>query len=150
MDIFSAHSVSVVFALEYPYRQRQLDYTSCKLPQSMQYCITHKWGCLYAHIADTGYSDSFPRQSTEVFILQMMLKNFLFYAFSNFINTWAATDGAGAVFRVFGIVSLVLLGLCIPMCELVPFPSKQETGKFFLFVFLLKPIMKSVLFDAKS
>ncbi|KAJ4415147.1 hypothetical protein N0V82_007517 [Gnomoniopsis sp. IMI 355080] len=59
--------------------------------------------------------DSFPRQSTEVFILQMMLKNFLFYAFSNFINTWAATAGAGAVFRVFGIVSLALLALCIPM-----------------------------------
>lgn len=61
--------------------------------------------------------DSFPRQSTEVFILQMMLKNFLFYAFSNFINTWAAEAGAGSVFRVFGIVSLALLALCVPMCK---------------------------------
>lgn len=72
----------------------------------------------------------------------MMLKNFLFYAFSNFINTWAATDGAGAVFRVFGIVSLVLLGLCIPMCK---FDNPN-----FSFVCVLKPITESVLFDAKS
>ncbi|KAG6368586.1 hypothetical protein INS49_002799 [Diaporthe citri] len=59
--------------------------------------------------------DSFPRQSTEVFVLQMMLKNFLFYAFSTFINTWAGEAGGGEVFRVFGIVSLVLIALCIPM-----------------------------------
>lgn len=65
----------------------------------------------------TPASDSFPRQSTEVFILQMMVKNFLFYAFSNFINTWTAVAGAGTVFQVFGIVSLALLALCIPMCE---------------------------------
>ncbi|KAL1879155.1 hypothetical protein Daus18300_001734 [Diaporthe australafricana] len=59
--------------------------------------------------------DSFPRQSTEVFVLQMMLKNFLFYAFSTFINTWAGEAGGGEVFKVFGIVSLVLIALCIPM-----------------------------------
>lgn len=47
----------------------------------------------------------------------MMLKNFLFYAFSTFINTWAAEAGGGEVFRVFGIVSLVLIALCIPMCK---------------------------------
>ncbi|KAK3937843.1 major facilitator superfamily domain-containing protein [Diplogelasinospora grovesii] len=59
--------------------------------------------------------DSFPRQATEVFVLQMMLKNFLFYGFSTFINTWAAEKGAGDVFRVFGIVSVALLATSIPM-----------------------------------
>ncbi|KAB5569915.1 major facilitator superfamily domain-containing protein [Coniochaeta sp. 2T2.1] len=59
--------------------------------------------------------DSFPKQSTEIFILQMMLKNFLFYAFSTFINKWTAEDGAGFVFRTWGIVSLCLLATCIPM-----------------------------------
>ncbi|TPX08851.1 uncharacterized protein E0L32_009669 [Thyridium curvatum] len=59
--------------------------------------------------------DSFPKQSTEVFVLQMMLKNFLFYGFSTFINTWAGQKGAGTVFRTFGIVSLCLLATCIPM-----------------------------------
>ena len=60
--------------------------------------------------------DSFPNQSTEVFILQMMLKNFLFYGFSTFINKWTAKDGAAFVFRTWGIVSLCLLATCIPMC----------------------------------
>ncbi|KAH8909368.1 MFS general substrate transporter [Coniochaeta sp. PMI_546] len=59
--------------------------------------------------------DSFPKQSTEIFILQMMLKNFPFYAFSTFINKWTAEDGAGFVFRTWGIVSLCLLATCIPM-----------------------------------
>ncbi|OIW33132.1 MFS general substrate transporter [Coniochaeta ligniaria NRRL 30616] len=59
--------------------------------------------------------DSFPKQSTEIFILQMMLKNFLFYAFSTFINSWTAEDGAGFVFRTWGIVSLCLLATSIPM-----------------------------------
>lgn len=49
-----------------------------------------------------------------------MLKNFLFYAFSTFINTWAGEAGGGEVFRVFGIVSLVLIALCIPMCKCHP------------------------------
>lgn len=53
-------------------------------------------------------------------MLQMMLKNFLFYAFSTFINTWAGEAGGGEVFRVFGIVSLVLIALCIPMCKYGP------------------------------
>jgi hypothetical protein len=63
--------------------------------------------------------DSFPRQATEIFILQMMLKNFLFYGFSTFINTWTATDGAGTVFRTWGITSLCMLATCIPMCKFI-------------------------------
>lgn len=59
-------------------------------------------------------------------MLQMMLKNFLFYAFSTFINTWAAEAGGGEVFRVFGIVSLVLIALCIPMCEFPPLLLMNE------------------------
>lgn len=59
----------------------------------------------------------------------MMLKNFLFYGFSNFINTWAGEAGPGEVFKVFGIVSLALLALCIPMCKssafCVPLPLPQ-------------------------
>lgn len=61
--------------------------------------------------------DSFPNQATEIFILQMMLKNFLFYGFSTFINKWAAEEGAGYVFQTFGITSLCLIATCIPMCK---------------------------------
>jgi hypothetical protein len=56
----------------------------------------------------------------------MMLKNFLFYAFSTFINTWAAEAGGGEVFRVFGIVSLVLIALCIPMCKHRPLLIRDQ------------------------
>ncbi|KAG8159913.1 hypothetical protein KVR01_010550 [Diaporthe batatas] len=68
-------------------------------------------------------------QSTEVFVLQMMLKNFLFYAFSTFINTWAGEAGGGEVFRVFGIVSLVLIALCIPMYIFGKLNRKLIEGK---------------------
>lgn len=68
-------------------------------------------------VANPLCSDSFPRSSTEVFILQMMIKNFLFYAFSTMMNSWAATAGPGVVFRTWGIVSICLLATTIPMCK---------------------------------
>lgn len=87
----------------------------------------------------------------------MMLKNFLFYAFSNFINTWEAEAGPGEVFRVFGIVSLALLALCIPMCEfsLTPFTclAAEVTGtdvfgklnrKLMYNVYARSPILRSL------
>ncbi|KAF6809282.1 hypothetical protein CPLU01_15526 [Colletotrichum plurivorum] len=64
--------------------------------------------------------DTFPNHSNEIFILQMMVKNFLYYAFSTFINTWTTNEGAGTVFRVLGIVSLALFTTCVPMCKLSP------------------------------
>lgn len=73
--------------------------------------------------------DSFPNQSTEVFILQMMVKNFLFYAFSTFINSWAAKSGAGEVFKTWGIVSICLLATCIPMCKSFAPPKAPSLTK---------------------
>ncbi|KAJ9139459.1 MFS general substrate transporter [Pleurostoma richardsiae] len=59
--------------------------------------------------------DAFPKQSTEIFVLQMMVKNFMFYGFSTFINTWATEKGAGNVFKTYGILSVCLFATCIPM-----------------------------------
>ncbi|KAF2016396.1 MFS general substrate transporter [Aaosphaeria arxii CBS 175.79] len=59
--------------------------------------------------------DSFKSYSTEIFILQMMIKNFLFYAFSTFINEFAAKEGPGHMCRVFGIVTVCGFVSCIPM-----------------------------------
>ncbi|KAI3539431.1 hypothetical protein CSPX01_08877 [Colletotrichum filicis] len=59
--------------------------------------------------------DTFPQRSSEIFIVQMMLKNFLFYSFSTFINTWTTEAGPGTVFMVLGTVSLGLFTTCIPM-----------------------------------
>lgn len=47
----------------------------------------------------------------------MMLKNFLFYAFSTMMNDWATRDGPGVIFRTWGIVSICLLATTIPMCK---------------------------------
>ena len=61
--------------------------------------------------------DSFPADATEIFILQMTAKNLLFYGFSTFINSWAAEDGPGAVFKTCGIVALCLSATSIAMCK---------------------------------
>lgn len=47
----------------------------------------------------------------------MMIKNFVFYAFSTFINDFAAEKGPGHMCRVFGIVTLCGFTTCVPMCK---------------------------------
>ena len=45
----------------------------------------------------------------------MMLKNFLFYAFSTFINEFAAREGPAHMCRVWGIVTVCGFVTCVPM-----------------------------------
>ncbi|CAI6329017.1 unnamed protein product [Periconia digitata] len=75
--------------------------------------------CFATSVASTGAGlyvlDAFPAHSTEIFILQMMIKNFLFYAFSSFINEFAAEKGPAHMARVFGIATLAGFTTCIPM-----------------------------------
>ncbi|KAF2710977.1 serine/threonine kinase 16 [Pleomassaria siparia CBS 279.74] len=59
--------------------------------------------------------DAFKSHSSEIFILQMMIKNFVFYAFSTFINEYAAKGGPGHMCQVFGIVTLCGFATCVPM-----------------------------------
>ncbi|KAF2640659.1 serine/threonine kinase 16 [Massarina eburnea CBS 473.64] len=59
--------------------------------------------------------DAFRAHSTQIFILQMMIKNFIFYAFSTFINDFAASQGPGHMARVFGTVTLCGFTTCVPM-----------------------------------
>jgi hypothetical protein len=46
--------------------------------------------------------DAYRDSSNEIFIMNMFFKNFIYYGLSNFVNNWAAADGAGEVFTVFG------------------------------------------------
>jgi hypothetical protein len=62
------------------------------------------------------HSDAFRAQSTQIFILQMMIKNFLFYGFSQFVNDFVAERGAGHMCRVFGAATLCGFVTCVPMC----------------------------------
>lgn len=64
------------------------------------------------------FSDAFRPYATELFILQMMVKNFLFYAFSTFVNDFAAGPGGAAhMCQVWGIVTVCGFATCVPMCK---------------------------------
>ncbi|KAJ5506600.1 Major facilitator superfamily domain general substrate transporter [Penicillium expansum] len=55
-------------------------------------------------------SDAFRENSTEIFILLMTAKNFIFYGFSQVMNTWAEEKGPSDVLRTFGIITMCLIG----------------------------------------
>ncbi|KAF1835749.1 MFS general substrate transporter [Decorospora gaudefroyi] len=64
------------------------------------------FGIVAAAIAASTYVlDSFRDISSEVFIMNMVFKNFLFYGFSYFVNDWTARDGPAQVFYVFAGVA---------------------------------------------
>ncbi|KAF2027514.1 MFS transporter-like protein [Setomelanomma holmii] len=60
------------------------------------------FGIVCAAIAASTYVlDAFRDISAEVFIINMVFKNFLFYGFSYFVNDWTAREGPAIVFYVF-------------------------------------------------
>ena len=65
--------------------------------------------------ANASYIDAFQNQTTEIFIIQMLTKNLLFYGFSLFINHWEIKVGGPHVFTTFGIVALFLIATSVPM-----------------------------------
>ncbi|KAL5116025.1 hypothetical protein ACEQ8H_006036 [Pleosporales sp. CAS-2024a] len=68
------------------------------------------FGIVCAAISASSYVlDSFRDISAEVFIMNMVLKNFLFYAFSYFVNDWTATSGPAVVFYVFAAIAAVMV-----------------------------------------
>lgn len=61
------------------------------------------FGIVCAAVASSSYIlDAFRDISAEVFIINMVVKNFLFYGFSYFVNDWTARAGPAEVFYVFG------------------------------------------------
>ncbi|KAL6710782.1 hypothetical protein ACN47E_007839 [Coniothyrium glycines] len=68
------------------------------------------FGIVVAAIAASSYVlDAYRDISSEVFIMNMVLKNFLFYGFSYFVNDWTAREGAAQVFYVFGGVAAAMV-----------------------------------------
>jgi MFS family permease len=68
------------------------------------------FGIVIACIAASSYVlDAYRDISSEVFIMNMVFKNFLFYGFSYFVNNWTATDGPAEVFYVFGGIAAVMI-----------------------------------------
>lgn len=59
--------------------------------------------------------DAFRNQSNEIFVMNMLFKNFMFYGLSNFANDWVASKGPQQIMYVFGGTSLFLSLMAIPV-----------------------------------
>jgi hypothetical protein len=61
--------------------------------------------------------DAYRSSSNEIFIMNMVFKNFMFYGLSNFVSNWALYNGAGQVMSVFAGTGLFLVSF--PFMELI-------------------------------
>ncbi|KPI38427.1 putative MFS-type transporter [Cyphellophora attinorum] len=59
--------------------------------------------------------DAFRSQSNEIFVMNMLFKNFMFYGLSNFANDWVAAKGPQEIMYVFGGTSIFLCLLALPV-----------------------------------
>ncbi|ETN42062.1 uncharacterized protein HMPREF1541_04001 [Cyphellophora europaea CBS 101466] len=59
--------------------------------------------------------DSFRSQSNEIFVMNMLFKNFMFYGLSNFANDWVAAKGPEEIMFVFGGTSIFIAILALPV-----------------------------------
>jgi hypothetical protein len=67
------------------------------------------FGIVCAAISASAYViDAYRDMSGEIFIANMVFKNFLFYAFSYFVNDWTAEKGAAQVFGCYDAYILLL------------------------------------------
>jgi hypothetical protein len=55
--------------------------------------------------------DSYRDSSNEIFIMNMVFKNFMYYGLSNFVSNWTADAGPGQVMSVFGGTGFFLVQL---------------------------------------
>lgn len=66
-------------------------------------------GVIMVVVAVNGYAlDAFHEMSGDVFIAMIIFKNFLFYGFSWFVNTWIGSSGPSHVFYVFGGIGFAM------------------------------------------
>ncbi|KAH6721652.1 serine/threonine kinase 16 [Leptodontidium sp. MPI-SDFR-AT-0119] len=73
-------------------------------------------GVLIGIFATLAYGlDAFRNQSNEIFIMNMLFKNFMFYGLSSFANDWVAAKGPEEIMFVFGGTSIFLSLLAIPV-----------------------------------
>ncbi|KAF2796700.1 MFS general substrate transporter [Melanomma pulvis-pyrius CBS 109.77] len=59
--------------------------------------------------------DAFPESTIEVFIVTTSIKNFVFFAFSFFMNNWLAEWGAARTFNTIGGIMLAMSATVIPV-----------------------------------
>ena len=84
----------------------------CALFQGIMMC-----GVLIGTIAPVSYAlDAYRDASNEIFIMNMFLKNFLFYGISYVANDWVARDGPFVVLAACGGSSVAIVCLSSRLC----------------------------------
>ncbi|KAK7883535.1 hypothetical protein LTR67_011111 [Exophiala xenobiotica] len=66
-------------------------------------------------VVGTYIVDAYRSLAQEIFIIAMVLKNFLFFGFSYFMNDWVANWGVSRVFDCIGGVEIAICALSLPM-----------------------------------
>ncbi|KAL2839389.1 major facilitator superfamily domain-containing protein [Aspergillus pseudoustus] len=85
------------------------------------YAIDVMWGltlvgiCFAVGPCSSYAIDAFRGMSNEIFVANVMVKNFLFFGYSYFINDWITSDGAATPFYVFGGISAALTISTLPV-----------------------------------
>jgi hypothetical protein len=98
-----------------------VSYANVLQSQGNLYVASFLWGLgLFGMIfiltpANSYVVDAYRDLSSEMFISNMMFKNFLFYGYSYFVNNWAASAGPGQVFYVWGGMTFALALTTIPL-----------------------------------
>ncbi|KAH7124566.1 major facilitator superfamily domain-containing protein [Dactylonectria macrodidyma] len=73
-------------------------------------------GVVTVAISSGGYAlDAFNEMGDDVFVSMIIFKNFLFYGFSWFINSWIASSGPAHVFYVFGGLAFAMTATTLVM-----------------------------------
>jgi len=68
------------------------------------------FGIVCAAISASAYAiDAYRDMSSEIFIVNMVFKNLLFYGFSYFVNDWTAKKGPAVVFYTFGGIGFAMV-----------------------------------------
>ncbi|KAF2462459.1 major facilitator superfamily domain-containing protein [Lineolata rhizophorae] len=85
------------------------------------YLACFVWGTMLFGLTNvatttTAYAlDAYRDYSTEIFIMNMVFKNFFFYGVTEYIVDWYTTDGVAKIFDVMGGISAALCFLSLPI-----------------------------------
>jgi hypothetical protein len=99
--------------------------TSCLWPERVGKTLARS-SCsssdLFTALCVPSYAlNSYRDSSNEIFIMNMAFKNFIYYALTNFVSSWATNQGPGEVMSVFGRMGFFLVHLCYRLLILVCF-----------------------------
>ncbi|KAH7355737.1 major facilitator superfamily domain-containing protein [Pyrenochaeta sp. MPI-SDFR-AT-0127] len=85
------------------------------------YLICFVWGvalfgvCITVGVSITYALDAYRTMSNEIFLANIMFKNFLFYGYTYFVNQWTAKNGPRDLLYTFAGVNVAMVLTVVPM-----------------------------------